>query len=361
MSQIRLRGADITPDDDGVLPSTFRILRAGENPTAKGTLLFDDAAAQSVMAAYEQHGVDVMIDLEHLSLDQESRNFDPDARGWAKLAVRDGELWAVDVRWGPDGALRLTERRQRYVSPVVAVDDDGRVMSLLNIAITALPATDNAQPLMAASKRLARKRTCTMDETEQTEEMRARKLARLRELMALPDEASPEDVVAALEEMPAADVLEIVIEAIADVVDEVPSDDAEIAMAARKLAGRTRAGEVIARLSALTERQQPDASQAQRIEELERRVRERDLDDVIALNARKLDPQREKRVRELAQRYDIDAARAFVDALPEVVVAQPPTDNAPELSEHAVRLCADKKIDPAKFAALRASMRRGAV
>ncbi len=133
-------------------PREFLIFRAGVNKTRKGEFLFDEAAAAAVMAAYAEHGVDVMLDLEHLSLDQESNGYDPDARGWAKLELRNGELWAVNVTWTPDGAQRLAEKRQRYVSPVFDVEiESRRVVAIFNIAITALPATDEAPALVAAS------------------------------------------------------------------------------------------------------------------------------------------------------------------------------------------------------------------
>lgn len=133
-------------------PGEFRIFRAGENDTTKGLIVFDAEAATAVMSEYAKHGVQIMIDLEHLSLDQESRAFDPDARGWADLEVRNGELWAVNVKWTSDGAKRLAEKRQRFVSPVVAIDPDTRrAQSILNVAITALPATHEAAALVAAS------------------------------------------------------------------------------------------------------------------------------------------------------------------------------------------------------------------
>lgn len=141
-------------------PTEFRIFTAGVNATRKGEFLFDEESAASVMAAYEEHGIDIMIDLEHLSLDTESKSFDPDARGWCKLEVRAGELWAVDVTWTDDGVKRLSTKTQRYISPVFDVDEDGRILRLFNVAITALPATDNLVPLMAASKR-ARDRRAT--------------------------------------------------------------------------------------------------------------------------------------------------------------------------------------------------------
>ncbi len=141
---------------DGALPTEFRLFVKGRNKSEKGTFLFDDVAAKSVMAAYKSWGIDVPIDLEHQMLEVEGGAPDPtarDARGWCKLELRsDGSLWATNVRWTPDGAARLTEKRQRYISPAFSSDPDTkRVLKLVNIAITALPATHNTPALVAAS------------------------------------------------------------------------------------------------------------------------------------------------------------------------------------------------------------------
>lgn len=137
------------------LPTEFRLFVAGWNATEKGKILFDAEAANAVMAAYKNWGIDVPIDLEHQMIDLDGGEADPtarDARGWCKLELRNGELWACDVKWTPDGAQRLTEKRQRYVSPAFAVDKaTRRVLQVVNIAITALPATHNAPALVAAS------------------------------------------------------------------------------------------------------------------------------------------------------------------------------------------------------------------
>ena len=137
---------------DGGPPSEFRIFRRGINTSMKGDVLFDDTSATNVMANYAQHGVDAPIDLEHLSLDTESASYDPDARGWFGLELRDGELWAVNVRWTPDGERRLREKTQRYISPAFHADKDNRVHSILNAALTSLPATDQPHALIAANQ-----------------------------------------------------------------------------------------------------------------------------------------------------------------------------------------------------------------
>lgn len=149
----RLRRLTALELNGDALPTEFRIFAAGVNETSKGAMLFDAEAAASVMAAYEKHGVDLMIDLEHESLDSTPVRADSrDARGWAKLELRNGELWAVDVKWTGDGAERLREKRQRYTSPAFYQDEDtGRVKELINVAICAMPATHGIAPLVAAS------------------------------------------------------------------------------------------------------------------------------------------------------------------------------------------------------------------
>lgn len=135
---------------DGKLPTEVRLFRRGANSTRKGVYVFDDAAAELTMAAYAEHGVDVMVDLEHLSLDPDAPNYDPDARAYGRLELRDGELWLVGINWTPDGADRVSTRKQRFVSPAFDVDDQGRVILIFNVAITAQPATDFAMPLAAS-------------------------------------------------------------------------------------------------------------------------------------------------------------------------------------------------------------------
>lgn len=175
-------------------PTEFRIFAAGVNTSLKGPVVFDAAAAKKVMAAYEAHGVDVMIDLEHLSLFKESQSYDPDARGWCKLEVRNGGLWAVDVTWTPEGAKRLADKTQRYISPVFLWDGDSdRVAEIFNIAITALPATDNIAPLVAAS----RVQFNAYGDIPMTPEQ----FAAIAEALGLGADANVEDVVATISAM----------------------------------------------------------------------------------------------------------------------------------------------------------------
>ena len=149
---IALDGDGVVRGADG-LPVAFRLFKRGENETSKGVFLFDDEAARSVMADAASRGIDYAIDLEHLSLDQDSPSYDPDARGWFSLEIRGGELWAANVRWTPDGARRLTEKTQRFISPTFPRTPDNRVTEILNIALVATPATHGTPALVAATRR----------------------------------------------------------------------------------------------------------------------------------------------------------------------------------------------------------------
>lgn len=139
---------------DAPLPAEFRIFKAGLNTSTQGSVLFDAKAAAATMAAYRRHGVEIMIDLNHSAFDDAARAARADAAdamGWCGLAVRSGELWAVDVRWTDEGAARLRERKQRFVSPLFLADaKTKRVCQVVNIALTAIPATDHAYELIAA-------------------------------------------------------------------------------------------------------------------------------------------------------------------------------------------------------------------
>lgn len=176
-------------------PKEFRIFKAGWNHTLKGDFLFDEEAAAMVMAAYHEHGVDRPIDLEHFSIPDDNDTVkDPDARGWFKLEVRNGELWAVDVSWTPDGDKRLRNRTQRYISPFFGFDKKTRrVVSLYNVAICAIPATKDMPALVAASARCNRELAALSIEADDMNEFK-----KVLAALGLGDDASLEDALNAI-------------------------------------------------------------------------------------------------------------------------------------------------------------------
>lgn len=137
------------------LPTEFKIFSKGRNASEKGSVLFDERAAAAVMRRANRRAVDFPVDLEHESLEKfQVRDDMSDARGWYSLELRNGELWAVNVTWTADGEDRLRNKKQRYISPAFERDRSGRIVNVINCALTALPATHDAQALVAASSRL---------------------------------------------------------------------------------------------------------------------------------------------------------------------------------------------------------------
>ncbi|WP_394845177.1 phage protease [Pendulispora brunnea] len=134
------------------LPTEFRIFQTGWNDTSKGQFLFDDEAAESVIADYEVQGNDLCIDYDHKAVDPDARAGDGRAAGWFQLEVRPDGLWAINVRWTPPAAEAIRNREWRYFSPAFIPDPETRrVLSVINLALTNIPATRHMQPLVAAS------------------------------------------------------------------------------------------------------------------------------------------------------------------------------------------------------------------
>ncbi len=256
---------------DGELPTEFRIFARGENQTTKGTFVFDDAAATDVLASFSEHmktgAKGLMIDLEHLSLDTDAQNFDPDARGWAQLEVRNGELWATQVAWTTDGARRLTEKTQRFISPAFARNPETRrITRVINVAITALPATDQLTPLIAAN-------------------IRGDQMNELKAALGLAEDATDDEVLAALKALTAklADTEAKLAKLQEDGLEEEEEAkaNAAVAEAARTATGKTKPDEVAAGLVALSARRTADTDTAAELATLRAGLESRDVRDMV--------------------------------------------------------------------------------
>ncbi len=138
-------------DSDGKPPKEFCIFPFGKFETSKGTFVFDEKAAKSVLGFYKDQGNDLSIDYEHMAV------CDPPviapAAGHFNLELRKEGLYAVQVRWTPRAAEMLKNKEYKYFSPAFAIDKEShRITKLLNIALTNIPATKNMAPLVAAKQ-----------------------------------------------------------------------------------------------------------------------------------------------------------------------------------------------------------------
>ena len=151
---VALGRAVLLPLADDQIPGEFKLLSAGWNDTTKGVLLFDEAGAEATLADWKDYGNRLQIDYGHASLDEHPR--DPKeaqkAAGSFVPVVRDGALFASDVRWTPPAVEALRNREFIYQSPVVGFDDERRVTAILGCALCGNPAIKHLDPIVPLSR-----------------------------------------------------------------------------------------------------------------------------------------------------------------------------------------------------------------
>jgi phage I-like protein len=130
-------------------PHEFRIFRAGDNESEKGTFTFDKESALSVMSTYKSRGKALLFDFNHGTTFSNPTPEMAMSAGDFVPEVRNGELWATACNWNDYGRQMLEGGKYRFFSPLFN-HDKGRITWLRNVALTNLPALDNIEPLVAA-------------------------------------------------------------------------------------------------------------------------------------------------------------------------------------------------------------------
>lgn len=132
----------------GAPPGEFRIFPFGQVETTKGAFLVDEESARMVLERWREYGNRLSIDYEHQALEPVTNGPVP-AAGWFDLELREDGLWAINVEWTERARELLAAREYRYFSPAFYTDEKGRIVELINLALTNIPATKRMQPLVA--------------------------------------------------------------------------------------------------------------------------------------------------------------------------------------------------------------------
>jgi phage I-like protein len=148
-NSVRLSGISLGTDRE--VPTEFRIFKAGDNPSEKGLFVFTKASAESVMSEYRDHAKPMLLDYNHGTTLQAGPPEASIAAGEFTPEVRNGELWATNIRWTDRAKALLSAGEYRLFSPFFTHDKKGQVLRLVNVALTNLPALDGIEPLVAAS------------------------------------------------------------------------------------------------------------------------------------------------------------------------------------------------------------------
>jgi len=279
IARASLRLVDLTGDP----PSEVLLFRSGMNRSYKGLLLFDEEAARRVLADVKEHGAELFFDYDHASLYGFSKG-SGEAAAWFTLEVKDGELWAVNVRWTEEAAEKVRARKYRYISPAVDYEtNSNRITRLINVALTNLPASHGLPPLMAASQGENR--------------MLEGALAHIATELGLdPDKASEDEVIKAFDDRLAGLGDE-------DEAEDAPEGSGEALAQLRALTGKATAREALAAAAS----ELKAAREAAAEEEIRSLV-----DHGVAL--KRIPPESRERFVKLGRR-DLDALRELVGEL----------------------------------------------
>lgn len=139
-------------------PNEWRVFSYGLNSSDKGEFLFDEKAAEMVMAAFAKKGSTLTMDYEHQAL-AAPRNGQPapnSCYSWVPQIRTNGEgkpeLWATSAKWTDRASGLIRAKEYLYFSPAFETDKSKRVTRIVNMALTNIPALDNLEPLVAASR-----------------------------------------------------------------------------------------------------------------------------------------------------------------------------------------------------------------
>jgi phage I-like protein len=138
---------------DGEPVKEFRIFPYSDKiETDKGTFKFDEECASLIVADRAKRKTRLQIDYDHLAIKAEKPG-DAKAAGWCDVEARADGLWAVNVEWTPAAFEMVKNKEYMSVSPFFgATKKDHRIVVLMNIAITNLPAMHESASLIAASR-----------------------------------------------------------------------------------------------------------------------------------------------------------------------------------------------------------------
>jgi len=172
-------------------PTEFRIFAVGVNETEKGQFLWDEVAAAMCMDFWKTKRVDLSMDWEHQALAEPP--IEAPASAWWDPEIRNGELWATNVRWTTRAAEQIRNKEYRYFSPAFTFDPETRRPDrIINAALTNIPAMDALVPLVAATATAADQAKETKD-MEELAALKAKLSSMETEMSALRAQLSAKD------------------------------------------------------------------------------------------------------------------------------------------------------------------------
>lgn len=296
---LTLKGGEI---EVGEAPEIISILPRGHVVSDKGEFDVDGESFELMKAKIAQHGVDLVVDYEHQTLE----GVQAPAAGWVKELILGDDDIKARVNWTPRATEYLKNREYRYLSPVITVrNSDGKAVGLHSIALTNTPAIEGMTPLVNKS------------DPEGGQNPMNELLKTLAGLLGLDENATEEqlvEAVTALRDSTAAKKPS----------DEPGGDDAVVAnkvvceMLGLKAGAPTE--EVTAKIAGLQAGPSSDPNLAEEVKALKAQLADRDADEAVklALKAGKITPAQKGWAKSYAL-SDPKGFAGFVENAPQVV------------------------------------------
>lgn len=286
-------------------PEVISVLPLGHVVSTKGEFDVDEESFSAMKAQIAQHGVDLVVDYEHQTLTGEQAP----AAGWVKeLFLDDGQIKAR-VEWTPRAKQYLENKEYRYLSPVITVrKSDNKAMGMHSLALTNTPAIEHMEPIVNST---------TFEGGTHTMEL----MKKLAALLGLGEDATPEQIVAALEAcLKENKSLKESVEA----GKQPPEDDKVVANKAvcelLGLEAGAATADVTAKIMALKGGIVDGVNLAEQVKSLEAKLADRDAEEAVelALKSGKITPAQ----RDWAKGYALKSPedfRQFMEKAPQVV------------------------------------------
>ncbi|MDP8040098.1 MULTISPECIES: phage protease [Pasteurellaceae] len=121
----------------------------------KGGWYVDDSNGYALAEQINSLPIRLMIDYEHQTLFIKENGKENPAAGWfIKTEYISGQGIFVDVEWTEKAHSQIKNKEYRYISPLFFADKDGKVVEVINAALTNRPALHNLDEALALSERL---------------------------------------------------------------------------------------------------------------------------------------------------------------------------------------------------------------
>lgn len=132
-------------------PEWVQVFPAGPDIVARDGRRWKLPDPQVLVSAYARNRAELPFDIEHATEILAPKGQPAPAQAWIKeVAVRaDGTTW-VRPDWTAAGAVAVTSRAYKYVSPAFRFTESGEIVALTSVALTTQPALD--LPALARSE-----------------------------------------------------------------------------------------------------------------------------------------------------------------------------------------------------------------